>query len=917
MLILKANPELKAIFSRLINTIGVTIKWNEVFIITNNSMILAGELRSLIFDYEDKRAYSDIVEFSLEGKEIVQISENALIANLLNMALYAFSKWGSIKGVKVEKDYAQLNNLFLNILKEIQVEPSFTERNFRFFHKGLQITYEDVIDIALVQLREEKPENEEEHELGLWHKVCWKLETYVFQKQLKNEADVVKSRIGKNFYMVDFICPSCKEKIYMTVYPEGKDVLIETEEARVYLAKAYACNTCNCFYTPKPGKLLQEGEVYYLQFEDDRTAYEDYLEHLGKPGDRIPSLRLNEYEADRNAKERTKDNADEDFNTEDTNTDTDKEEDDERKERYIAPIQNKEKDDIINYKNETINVARNKNTSEEKYSQNSKKDIKTIEVKETTSKTKDDISQKMPKESIEAGIPFQRGYDLKGKTIEELKAIALRIEQEDAGISVPMGSRRSTNENHTPEYLAAVKTQLNERLKAKYDARMKMIERMTDRQLVDLKKQIQKEQEIAETDIQAYVKQIDEILYKNEEESIYKKIETAKSKSYNEINRMINEIEQGEGLDGIRKEAIEKLKKIKTERGKQEAEQLVKGMPLHMDRKQYEAYYQKIKQYEDVDLSPYEQQLERNRDIVEKDEIALLVKRVDKKDREELYSLYEQLKIQDFNEQNLKPYLEKIHDKIYELDKAEIDMICPDMMRISFNEGLTAYKKIEEGTFLPELKENTLKMIKKRLTKLKTDENVQLVKKLKKEIIKKIRDFSCLHFYEARRLDRQQDVGQEDSENAVINHALRKYAARRSEFEFPILICDSSMKGNGKKGFVLTSDHIFYRDFIESGVINIIDIEKLEYEKGKIKKGIYIKRFSGEVKKLPNAVKQEEKEVFAEVLDDFIDYLKEKPESRNIDYLLKEEHTIKCCYRCGHSYKGGNICPKCGSKAND
>lgn len=92
----------------------------------------------------------------------------------------------------------------------------------------------------------------------------------------------------------------------MGVYPTDREILIETEEARVYMARTYACNTCNIFYTPRPEKLLQEGDVYSLKFDEDRVAYEDYLEVLGNKAERTTNYKLNEYESDRlNGKRRT------------------------------------------------------------------------------------------------------------------------------------------------------------------------------------------------------------------------------------------------------------------------------------------------------------------------------------------------------------------------------------------------------------------------------------------------------------------------------------------------------------------------------------------------------------------------------------------------------------------------------------
>ena len=63
-------------------------------------------------------------------------------------------------------------------------------------------------------------------------------------------------------------------------------------------------------------------------------------------------------------------------------------------------------------------------------------------------------------------------------------------------------------------------------------------------------------------------------------------------------------------------------------------------------------------------------------------------------------------------------------------------------------------------------------------------------------------------------------------------------------------------------------------------------------------------------------MKAKELNAFAKVLDDFVHYLQEKPESRSVEYMAKENHIVKCCYRCGFIYKNGTVCPKCGSKMN-
>ena len=53
---------------------------------------------------------------------------------------------------------------------------------------------------------------------------------------------------------------------------------------------------------------------------------------------------------------------------------------------------------------------------------------------------------------------------------------------------------------------------------------------------------------------------------------------------------------------------------------------------------------------------------------------------------------------------------------------------CP-LMR-----GMDAYQKIAEGPYLPDLKDNALELLSRRLSKIKTDECEQLVNKLKNEL---------------------------------------------------------------------------------------------------------------------------------------------------------------------------------------
>ena len=112
MIFLKANIELKHTFERLIQTMEVPVKWNELFVVLNNFLILPGEVRSLVFNFDNRKVNTNVIEIPIVEEAIQPIDKNVLVTNVLDMILYAFGKWGTIKGIRVDKDYAQLNALF-------------------------------------------------------------------------------------------------------------------------------------------------------------------------------------------------------------------------------------------------------------------------------------------------------------------------------------------------------------------------------------------------------------------------------------------------------------------------------------------------------------------------------------------------------------------------------------------------------------------------------------------------------------------------------------------------------------------------------------------------------------------------------------------------------------------------------------
>lgn len=107
------------------------------------------------------------------------------------------------------------------------------------------MTYEEVVEAAIEEgkrkaqeARNAEEESQTEKGLGLWHKICWKVEQCKFAKSELSAYEKHAARLGNNFYRAPLHCPQCSEKLFMVVYPEGEENPVETEEGKVFLAEA-------------------------------------------------------------------------------------------------------------------------------------------------------------------------------------------------------------------------------------------------------------------------------------------------------------------------------------------------------------------------------------------------------------------------------------------------------------------------------------------------------------------------------------------------------------------------------------------------------------------------------------------------------------------------------------------------------
>ena len=294
MIVLKSTAELHLVFNKLIKTLSVPVEWNGNFVISGNFLILPGKERSVIFNYDTRRVTTNLSDDKLSRKVPEPIREGSGLINIFNLVLYAFGKWGALKGITVEKDYKKINTLFGAVFGAYGVSADYTEQHCFWYKDGTRITYEDVIQLA-IESEHRQPEEDIEEETGLWHSTTWKLDNQSFIFEKLPMAQRRKGRIGHNFYKVGYACPHCGEKLYMASFSGKEKPVIDTVEGRVQLARAFFCPSCVIFYTPLPEAGLEDEEVYYLDFDGDKTAGNDYMEMLGKLGTREVNGDFNKY----------------------------------------------------------------------------------------------------------------------------------------------------------------------------------------------------------------------------------------------------------------------------------------------------------------------------------------------------------------------------------------------------------------------------------------------------------------------------------------------------------------------------------------------------------------------------------------------------------------------------------------------
>ena len=879
MIVLKSTAELHLVFNKLIKTLSVPVEWNGNFVISGNFLILPGKERSVIFNYDTRRVTTNLSDDKLSRKVPEPIKEGSGLINIFNLVLYAFGKWGALKGITVEKDYKKINTLFGAVFGAYGVSADYTEQHCFWYKDGTRITYEDVIQLA-IESEHRQPESEEdiEEETGLWHSTTWKLDNQSFIFEKLPMAQRRKGRIGHNFYKVGYACPHCGEKLYMASFSGREKPVIDTVEGRVQLARAFFCPSCVIFYTPLPEAGLEDEEVYYLDFDGDKTAGNDYMEMLGRLGTREVNGDFNKYVDRVNDEGRT--------TTRQSLNGIDKGISDER--RSLNGIDKGIKDDkrSLNGIDKGIKDNRRSLNGIDKGISDDRRSLNGID--------KGISDDRRSLNGIDKGIKDDRrslnGID-KG-----IKDDRRSLNGVDKGIS---DERRSLN--GVDKGIKDDRSDLNGINKGIKDDRSDL--NGIDKGISDDRRSLNGVRKFDDENEQIS----DKVSGNPDKEDVFDIV--------HEKAAVMTDIDGTGELHTYRKDASHVRCKdaIKSSRRKLRIRRLAVLFKSFSIVKWFRRKGYGKASEENSDKVPY-RNAERISAPAQRRKLDELLEKTGNATRKDIVDLLDKVKAGHFDKTVQMEYAGKLQEDIAALDRRRIDEACKGYLDYNGEELEKLYSMIEEEEFLPEIKAAALDSVAGRLWKIRNEEAELLVKRIKKSLCENgVSENHALYFYPAMEiLEGRADTHVKDH----LECAVDSYAPGLGKYEYPVIMEDTTGKQNGKRGMFITPDAIYYGNFYTYGHIMAENIERIESYTGFMGRYVIVYLDDGSKIRLSSVIAKDELEAYAMTLNDFVIYLKQKPFSRKEKYLAKESHDVICCFRCGYVYKNMKECPKCGYKFN-
>ncbi len=732
MLVLNANQEQIKVFNRLIQEMDVQVVWKGQFVIMGDRLILEGFIRSLIFHFDIQQTEVRLTEMLGDEGEELEISDYRGIEDLITMAVYAFEKWGTLKGVRVEQEIESLHQIFGDILRIYQIEVEFTKDRMQFLKAGMPVTYEDVVETVLA-----------------------------YEKEAKENLN------------------------------------IEAQEPVLHLSEILFEDTSSQGAARDQKAVEQRIEKYHLR--------------IGVL-DRLSELQRKTLARDiRN----------------------DKLLNDAEKQELYFPIED--------YENQLAAAA--------------------------------------------AGG---------GKKIAEASTTE---SQAKAGAAPALDTAARDNQ--------AVQDRI-----AKYHARIGVLDRLSDLQKKTLVRDIKNDSLLLEKEKAMLIFPIQDYEYQLKMHGLDLAISDDANRSYAFIQKEIRKVQEEELFDKTKKDLLERLNDLLVQYGIEEVKNIMEQVPKHVERSEYQELMEKLAPYEGIDLGPYKEMLRKMRETLEIKEISNMLMQAEKNDRKGYMSLLRRIEEQGFARENAAPYIERILDWVSELDEERLKSMLTNVSSMDLETAASVYAMIEQESFLPNLRENALAVIARRLEEISMAECAMLVRVFQKTMESVIKKNPRHYFYPAEKIMKKTATPEE---TRMIDSAAASYAQKRGRFEHPVFMVDVSKESNGRDGMLLTAEHLFYSTRMNGYRIPVTQIQSVRVTSGLLKnRALVAEERNGVKHKLPYAVGEEELQAWAELLGKFVRYLQKRRASGSLAGIAMQDSEAAVCSRCGCVLNDQQTCPECG-----
>ena len=77
--ILKTNLELKLTFEKLIRTMKEPVEWNGTFVVVGDYLILQGRVRSLFFNFENRKVLTNIIDIPVKEEDVIELDNHTKV----------------------------------------------------------------------------------------------------------------------------------------------------------------------------------------------------------------------------------------------------------------------------------------------------------------------------------------------------------------------------------------------------------------------------------------------------------------------------------------------------------------------------------------------------------------------------------------------------------------------------------------------------------------------------------------------------------------------------------------------------------------------------------------------------------------------------------------------------------------------